>query len=84
VGYNYNTLSESSPDGHYVRIATHPDYRMIGVATTLTVKAFEYFKKNKVQRILLSTYANNETTNQLYQKWGFRLIGQELFMAKEF
>ncbi|MFX0149987.1 MAG: GNAT family N-acetyltransferase [Candidatus Hodarchaeota archaeon] len=84
VGYNYNTLSASKPEGHYVRIATHPKFRQKYIATSLTAMAFQWFKKHQVTRVLLSTYADSPVHNRLYQKWGFKAVGQEIIMAKQY
>jgi ribosomal protein S18 acetylase RimI-like enzyme len=84
VGYNYNTISASKPEGHYVRIATHPNFRQKYIATSLTAMAFHWFKKHQVKRILLSTYADSPVHNRLYQNWGFKAVGQEIIMAKQY
>ncbi|MFX0185434.1 MAG: GNAT family N-acetyltransferase [Candidatus Hodarchaeota archaeon] len=84
VGYNYNTISETKPEGHYVRIATHPNFRQQYIATSLTAMAFHWFKKHQVKRILLSTYADSPVHNRLYQNWGFKTVDQEIIMAKHY
>jgi ribosomal protein S18 acetylase RimI-like enzyme len=84
VGYNYNTLSASKPEGHYVRIATHPKFRQKHIATSLTAKAFHWFTKRHIKRVLLSTYADSPVHNLLYQKWGFKPVGEEIIMAKQY
>ena len=84
VGYNYNTLSVSGLDGNYVRIATALDYQKKGIATTLTSHAFEWYKEKRVNRILLSTYADSFQHNEMYSNWGFKKIDQEEIMAKEY
>jgi ribosomal protein S18 acetylase RimI-like enzyme len=84
VGYNYNTISARKPEGHYVRIATHPNFRQQYIATSLTAMAFHWFKKHQVKRILLSTYADSPVHNRLYQNWGFKAVGQEIIMVKQY
>ncbi len=84
VGYNYNTLSINSKSGNYVRIATHPEYRLKGVATSLTAQAFKWFKSYNVRRVILTTYADSDLHNRIYQNWGFRKISDELIMAKTY
>lgn len=84
VGYNYNTLSTNSRSGNYVRIATHPKYRLKGIATSLTAQAFKWFRSYKVRRVILTTYADSELHNRIYQNWGFRKISDELIMAKSY
>ncbi|MFX0084878.1 MAG: GNAT family N-acetyltransferase [Candidatus Hodarchaeota archaeon] len=82
IGYNYNTLSSNGTDGYYVRIAIHPKYRQKKVSTTLTSNAFNWFKKKRVKRIFLSTYADSEAHNQMYKSWGFKYIDQEIILTK--
>lgn len=85
VGYNINGISASRTDGHYIRIATHPKFRRRHIGTSLTVKAFQWFKKQRsIQRILLSTYSESNFHNAMYKSWGFKFVDQELIVAKEF
>ncbi len=84
VGYNSNSVSTNRVEGHYARIATLPRFRKQHVATSLTVKAFQWFRKHKVQRILLTTFADSDIHNKMYKGWGFKFIEQELIMAKKF
>ncbi len=85
VGYNINAVSASRTDGHYIRIATHPKFRRRHIGTSLTVKAFQWFKKQRsIQRILLSTYSESNFHNAMYKGWGFKFVDQEMIVAKEF
>ncbi len=84
VGYNYNTLSVSGLDGNYVRIATAHDFQRKGIATTLTSHAFDWFRKKRVNQVLLSTYADSPPNNEMYSYWGFKKIDQEEIMAKQY
>ncbi|MFX1283604.1 MAG: GNAT family N-acetyltransferase [Promethearchaeota archaeon] len=84
VGYNSNSVSINRMEGIYARIATLPQFRKQHVATSLTVKAFQWFRKQKVQKILLTTFADSEIHNIMYKGWGFKFIEQELIMAKKF
>ena len=82
VGYNYNTISLNGNNGYYVRIAIHPKYRKMKISTTLTSNAFKWFKKKRVRRIFLSTYADSDAHNQMYKSWGFKYVDQEIILAK--
>lgn len=84
VGYNSNTISANGIEGHYTRIATLPDFRKKHIATRLTFEAFQWFKKQQVQRILLTTFADSDIHNRMYRGWGFRFLEQELIMAKKY
>jgi ribosomal-protein-alanine N-acetyltransferase len=83
VGYNSNSISANGINGHYTRIATLPQYRKQHIATSLTVWAFNWFTKQRVKNVLLTTFAESEAHNAMYKKWGFKLEEQELILAKE-
>lgn len=85
VGYNSNSVSANGTDGQYARIATHPEFRRRRIGTSLTFKAFRWFKKQgRVQRVVLTTFADSDIHNAMYQGWGFKFIEQEMIMAKKF
>ncbi|MFX0124428.1 MAG: GNAT family N-acetyltransferase, partial [Candidatus Hodarchaeota archaeon] len=83
VGYNSNSISANRISGHYARIATHPEFRKQRIATSLTVYAFHWFKEQRVQNVLLTTFAESEAHNLMYKKWGFEFEEQELILAKK-
>ncbi|MFX0013104.1 MAG: GNAT family N-acetyltransferase [Promethearchaeota archaeon] len=84
IGYNSNSISANGIEGHYARIATLPEYRKQHIATSLTVKAFQWFKKQQVQKVLLTTFAKSNFHNEMYKRWGFKFTEQELIMAKHY
>jgi len=83
VGYNSNSISTNGINGHYARIATLPEFRKQHIATSLTVRAFEWFKEQQVKSVLLTTFAESEAHNLMYKKWGFDFAEQELILAKK-
>lgn len=83
VGYNSNSISANGINGHYARIATFPEFRKQHIATSLTVRAFEWFKEQQVKKVLLTTFAESEAHNLMYKKWGFQFKEQELILAKK-
>ena len=84
VGYNFNAISRANQSGNYIRIATLPDLQQNRIATTLTAHAFQWFKSQFVNRVVLSTYADSIVHNEMYQKWGFRKNEQELILARTY
>ena len=84
VGYTFNAISKLSKRGNYIRIATLPEYRQRGIATSLTSKAFEWFRYQGARSILLSTFADSDLHNDMYKRWGFSFVDQEIILAKEF
>jgi len=83
VGYNSNSIAANGINGHYARIATLPEFRKQHIATTLTARAFEWFKEQQVKSVLLTTFAESEAHNLMYKKWGFVFEEQELILAKK-
>lgn len=84
VGYNFNAISKLSKRGNYIHIATLPEYRQRGIATSLTSKAFEWFRYQGAKSVLLSTFADSQFHNDMYKRWGFTFVDQEIILAKEF
>ncbi|MHA1976728.1 MAG: GNAT family N-acetyltransferase [Candidatus Hodarchaeales archaeon] len=84
VGYNFNAISRVNQSGNYIRIATLPDLQEQYIATTLTAQAFKWFKSKSVTRVVLSTFADSLTHNEMYQKWGFQKHEQELILARTY
>ncbi|MHA2246665.1 MAG: GNAT family N-acetyltransferase [Candidatus Hodarchaeales archaeon] len=85
VGYTTNFVSASGTNGQYARIATHPEFRRNRIGTTLTSKAFQWYKKQgKVQKVVLTTFADSDIHNAMYQGWGFEFLEQEMIMAKKY
>ena len=85
VGFSHNSISKSNgyKEGQYIRIAINPAYRRAGLATKLTEKAFEYFKRNDTKRIYLSTVKENSQLNEMYQKWGFELYDSDTILGRK-
>lgn len=83
VGYNSNSISANGISGHYTRIATLPEFQKQHIATSLTVRAFEWFKEHRVKKVLLTTFAESEAHNLMYKNWGFEFEDQELILAKK-
>ncbi|MHA1994095.1 MAG: GNAT family N-acetyltransferase [Candidatus Hodarchaeales archaeon] len=84
VGYNFNAVSRSDQSGNYIRIATLPNQQHKRVATTLTAQAFNWFRSKYVNRVILTTFADSSSHNEMYRKWGFRKNDQEIIMARNY
>jgi ribosomal protein S18 acetylase RimI-like enzyme len=84
IGFNFNAISKLSKIGNYVRIATLPEYRQQRIATALSSKAFAWFQSQGAKQVLLCTYADSDLHNDMYKRWGFNFVDQEIIIAKEF
>ena len=85
VGFSHNSINATNgiKEGQYIRIAVNPNYRKIGIATKLTRKAFEFFKRHSVRRVYLTTKKNDLQLNTMYQKWGFELFDVDTILGIE-
>lgn len=69
VGYNYNTIDYNEV-GHFIRLATLPDYRRKGIASQLILQALDWFKNVEIKSIYLRTIPES-AGSQLYKKYKF-------------
>ena len=76
VGYQLATDHEHS--GHIVRLATIPTLQGMGVGSMLLGEVIEFFLKRKRPEITVNTQADNQTSLQLYHRFGFAETGHEI------
>jgi ribosomal-protein-alanine N-acetyltransferase len=61
---------------HVNNIASHPDYRKIGIGQNLMESAIDEGRMRGVSFILLEVRSSNEPAQSLYRKLGFNFIGR--------
>lgn len=61
---------------HVNNIASHPDYRKIGIGYNLMESAIDEARMRGVSFVLLEVRASNEAAQSLYRKLGFNFIGR--------
>jgi [ribosomal protein S18]-alanine N-acetyltransferase len=61
---------------HVNNIASHPDYRKVGVGQNLMESAIDEGRMRDVSFVLLEVRASNEAAQSLYRKLGFNFIGR--------
>jgi ribosomal protein S18 acetylase RimI-like enzyme len=85
LGFSHNSINGNNglKEGQYIRIAVNPQYKRTGLATKLTEKAFEFFRRNNVRKIYLSTVKDNEQLNIMYKNWGFHYFDSDTIMGKK-
>ena len=69
VAYNYNTINSLSL-GHFIRLATLPNIRRLGVASNLVNIALNWFEYMEVKKIYLRTIPESPGA-LLYRKFSF-------------
>ena len=63
-------------EGQITNIATHPDFRRMGAARTVTDALAEYGRKNGISSIYLEVRKGNGAAIALYEGCGFFAVGE--------
>jgi ribosomal-protein-alanine N-acetyltransferase len=61
---------------HINNIASHPDFRRIGVGFKLLETALEQGGRRGISQVILEVRASNETAQSLYRKFGFKYVNR--------
>jgi len=61
---------------HVNNIASHPDFRKVGIGRNLMESAIDEGRMRGVAFVLLEVRASNEPAQSLYRKLGFNFIGR--------
>ncbi|MGB9640389.1 MAG: ribosomal protein S18-alanine N-acetyltransferase [Anaerolineales bacterium] len=62
-------------EAHIATLAVHPDYRQMGIATRLLLTALKHAAQIGMQSATLEVRAANIPAQQLYQRFGFVVVG---------
>lgn len=81
----YNGLNWSLNDDAMVvhRMAVNPACRKNGIGTELMKFADELALKNNIRYLKTDTYSLNSKMNRLFEKCGYKLVGEMSFLGKE-
>ncbi|AFM41151.1 acetyltransferase [Desulfosporosinus acidiphilus SJ4] len=81
----YSTLQWSSPQEGMVihRMSVHPNYRRCGLASELMQFAETLAQSLNFSYLKTDTNSKNEKMKSLFQKCGYRFVGEINFMGKE-
>ncbi len=72
VGYEMSTANGRY--AHLAHIAIHPSHQGKGVGSQLLAHTIQDYAKNGVQSVSLNTQADNQASQKLYRKFGFKQI----------
>lgn len=75
VGFQLSTPNDYGV--HLVRLTVDPDLQGQGVGSALMAHAIRGYHRRDRYRLTLNTQVNNNTSQQLYSKFGFRPSGQK-------
>lgn len=76
-------LSETGRNLIIHRLAIHPNWQGKGIAMKLMDFAEEYAKKNDYRSVRLDAYTANPKSNGLYEKRGYKKVGQIFIPMRE-
>lgn len=76
VGYQLSTQHGTS--GHLARLAVAPDVQKQGVGRSLISGALAFFHNQGVREVTVNTQRNNEASQRLYRRMGFRFTHQSV------
>jgi ribosomal-protein-alanine N-acetyltransferase len=78
VAFQYSVLGQSGLTAHLVRMTVRPELQGQGIGSTLLAHAVEGYRRHGLGGVSLNTQSNNYRSQRLYEKFGFRLSGDEL------
>ncbi len=78
VGFHYSARGFENDTAHLVRITVHPKAQRRGVGSSLMAAAMESYIRKDVSRVTLNTQLDNLASHRLYEKFGFRRIGERI------
>jgi len=68
---SYICISCVIDEGHILKIAVHPVYRRLGIASRLVQYAIDFFRSQECVKVFLEVRAGNRSALALYRKLGF-------------
>ncbi|HEY0710441.1 MAG TPA: ribosomal protein S18-alanine N-acetyltransferase [Polyangia bacterium] len=60
---------------HLLKVATHPDFRGLGLGARLLGHICEFGQTNACRLVTLEVRRSNETAQRLYRRFGFQSVG---------
>ena len=72
----YGGVWQVAGEGHITNIATHPQYRRMGVGAGILSKLIEFARTNNLEFLTLEVRKSNQAAQKLYEKFGFKVAGE--------
>lgn len=73
IGIKYDNwvYAEADDYGEIEYLFVKNSYRGKGISSMLRKKSFEWFRKKKVQWVMLHVHKKNKKAHKVYKKWGY-------------
>jgi ribosomal-protein-alanine N-acetyltransferase len=78
VGFHYSARGLEEDTAHLVRITIHPEAQCRNIGSGLMAAAMESYIRLGIRRITLNTQEDNLASHKLYEKFGFRRLGDRI------
>lgn len=75
AGFEYSARSDRPSAAHLVRLTVDPGVQRRGVGSALLSAALESYHEQDYETVSLNTQADNEASQRLYERFGFRPAG---------
>jgi len=62
-------------EGHILNLAVHPEFRSLGIASSLIKEMIEIMRERDCRSVFLEVRISNEQARIMYEKYGFTLLG---------
>lgn len=72
----YVGVISTLPDGEITNVATHPDFRRMGLGEAVLTALKAEAAKRGIETLFLEVRRSNEPAKALYAKLGFQIIGE--------
>lgn len=78
----YMVTGRSGAAGFVQRLAVHPEHQGLGVGSALLQDGLSWLARHRVDSILVNTHLDNRRALDLYRRWGFELLDEELLVLE--
>jgi ribosomal-protein-alanine N-acetyltransferase len=68
--------------GHLIRLVIHPDFQGHGIGEQLLIESLKYQLSREAYPFTLNTQTDNVTSQALYKRYGYRVVGQPVQVMK--
>lgn len=78
----YAVTGRSGRRGFLQRLAVHPDHQRRGVGRTLVLDALRWLRRWRADDVIVNTAHDNAAARSLYERIGFRVLDEQLFVLE--